>query len=44
MQSDLKVTVQFETERNGQNGIVSNMDRSVVKLLISEKNIVVSHI
>ena len=39
-----KVTVQFETEGNGQNEIVSNMDRSEVKLLISEKNIVVSHI
>ena len=33
----LKVTVQFETEGNGQNEIVSNMDRSEVKLLISEK-------
>ena len=28
----LKVTVQFETEGNGQNEIVSNMDRSEVKL------------
>ena len=33
----LKVTVQFETEGNGQNEIVSNIDRSEVKLLISEK-------
>ena len=40
----MKVTVQFETEGNGQNEIVSNMDRSEVKLLINEKNIVVSHI
>ena len=40
----LKVTVQFETEGNGQNEIVSNMDRSEVKLSISEKNIVISHI
>ena len=28
----LKVTVQFETEGNGQNEIVSHMDRSEVKL------------
>ena len=28
----LKVTVQFETEGNGQNEIVSYMDRSEVKL------------
>ena len=28
----LKVTVQFETERNGQNGIFNHMDRSEVKL------------
>ena len=28
----LKVTVQFETEGNGQNEIVSLMDRSEVKL------------
>ena len=41
---DLKVTVQFETEGNGQNEIVSIMDRSEVKLLISEKFFVVSHI
>ena len=27
-----KVTVQFETEGNGQNEIVSNMDRLDVKL------------
>ena len=27
-----KVTVQFETEGNGQNEIVSSMDRSEVKL------------
>ena len=40
----LKVTVQFETEGNGQNEIVSSMDRSEVKLSISEKNIVISHI
>ena len=40
----VKVTVQFETEGNGQNEIVSNMDRSEVKLSISEKNIVISHI
>ena len=39
-----KVTVQFETEGNGQNEIVSNMDRSEVKLSISEKDIVISHI
>ena len=39
-----KVTVQFETEGNGQNEIVSNMDRSEVKLSISEKNIVIPHI
>ena len=30
--SCLKVTVQFETERNGQNEIFSHMDRSEVKL------------
>ena len=29
---ELKVTVQFETEGNGQNEIVSHMDRSEVKL------------
>ena len=29
---DLKVTVQFETEGNGQNEIVIHMDRSEVKL------------
>ena len=40
----LKVTVQFETEGNGQNEVVSIMDRSEVKLSISEKNIVISHI
>ena len=40
----LNVTVQFETEGNGQNEIVSDMDRSEVKLSISEKNIVISHI
>ena len=28
----LKVTVQFETEGNGQNKIVSHMDRSEIKL------------
>ena len=28
----LKVTVQFETEGNGQNEIVSRMDRSDLKL------------
>ena len=28
----IKITVQFETERNGQNEIVSHMDRSEVKL------------
>ena len=28
----LKVTVQFKTEGNGQNEIVSHMDRSEVKL------------
>ena len=28
----IKVTVQFETEGNGQNGIISPMDRSEVKL------------
>ena len=28
----VKVTVQFETEGNGQNEIVSHMDRSDVKL------------
>ena len=28
----LKVTVQFEAEENGQNEIVSHMDRSEVKL------------
>ena len=44
MRNCLKVTVQFETEGNGQNEIVSNMDKSEVKLLISEKNIVVPHI
>ena len=32
-----KVTVQFETEGNGQNEIVSHMDRSEVKLEIREK-------
>ena len=40
----VKVTVQFETEGNGQNEIVSTMDRSEVNLLISKKNIVISHI
>ena len=40
----LKVTVQFETEGNGQKEIVSNKDKSEVKLSISEKNIVISHI
>ena len=40
----LKVTVQFETEGNGQNEIVSNMEGSEVKLSISEKNTVISHI
>ena len=39
-----KVTVQFETEGNGQNEIVGNMDRFEEKLLISEKNIAISHI
>ena len=39
-----KVTVQFETQGNGQNEIVSNMDKSEVKLSISGKNIVISHI
>ena len=34
---EIKVTVQFETEGNGQNKIASNMDRSEVKLSISEK-------
>ena len=29
---NLKVTVQFETEENGQNEIISHMDRSEVKL------------
>ena len=28
----LKITAQFETEGNGQNEIVSHMDRSEVKL------------
>ena len=28
----VKITVQFETEGNSQNEIVSNMDRSEVKL------------
>ena len=28
----LKVTVRFETEGNGQNEIVSHMDRSEIKL------------
>ena len=28
----LKITVQFETEENGQNEFVSHMDRSEVKL------------
>ena len=28
----IRVTVQFETEGNGQNEIVSHMDRSEVKL------------
>ena len=32
-----KVTVQSETEGNGQKEIVSHMDRSEVKLSISEK-------
>ena len=40
----LKVTVQFETKGNGQNEIVSHMDRSEEKLQISEKEIVISHI
>ena len=33
----VKVIVQFETEGNGQNEIVSSMDRSEVKLSIREK-------
>ena len=37
------VTVQFETEGNGQNEIFSHMDRSEVKLYNSEKNAVISH-
>ena len=32
IQSQIKVTVQFETEGNGQNEIFSHMDRSEVKL------------
>ena len=32
MPSRVKVTVQFETEGNGQNEIFSHMDRSEVKL------------
>ena len=40
----LKVTVQFETEGNGQNEIIRRIDISEVKLSISEKNIVISHI
>ena len=40
----LKVTAQFETEGNGQNEIVSHVDRSEVNLSISEKSIVISHI
>ena len=39
----LKVTVQFETEGNGQNEIVCNMDKLEVKIYISEINIVISH-
>ena len=31
IQSQIKVTVQFETEGNGQNEIFSHMDRSEVK-------------
>ena len=39
----VKVTVQFETEGNDQNEVVSHMDKSEVKLQNSEKNIVISH-
>ena len=40
----LKVTVQSETEGNGQNEILSHMDRSDVKLFkISKKKILISH-
>ena len=39
----LKVTVRFETDGNGQNEIVSHMDRSEIKLYNSEKIIVISH-
>ena len=39
----LTVTVQFETERSGQNKIFSHMDRSEVKPSNSEKNIVIPH-
>ena len=38
-----KATVQFETKGNGQNEIVSHMDRSEVKLQSSEKEIVMSY-
>ena len=34
---NVKVTVQFETEGNGQNEIASHMDRSEVKLANNEK-------
>ena len=43
IKSTVKVTIQFETEGNGQNEIVSHMDRSEVKLKNNEKNIVISH-
>ena len=42
--TSLKVTVQFETEGNGQNEILSYMERSEVELRNSEKNIMTSHV
>ena len=41
--SSVKVAVQFETEGNGQNKIVSHMNRSEVNLKNSEKNCDISY-
>ena len=42
--TSLRLLFSLKPKENGQNEIVSNMDRSEVKLSISEKNIVISHI
>ena len=40
---NVKVTVQFETEGNGQNEIASHMDRSEVNLANNEKKCDISY-